>query len=323
MKINKLTTQIASYANPDIVLDIALPFSGIYNQIFTPSSLCATIEEIFKEDVQKGKIKIKNTDTVVDTIVAIKGIILWEEIPVTDLEIRFDANDYITEITGDFFTFMGNSVLSDISKVDPIIKTCFQSRIQKTDAGQVSGTQIIVHFINAEKSYCKNSKGILQIKLDVHPYYRDFAEAKAHNASRCGKVGLPILIKDQSSSIIEPLACDAIIFNHLKQEHGSVWKYTTPAFLSLSEGDFLIDEIFLLSQNNELSNNAYTQCNEIRIKLLGDIENIDKITGMEINVPITDHFECEIINYETFSKTNTIVANPDGYYNLAIILKDD
>lgn len=323
MEINKRITQIASYAKPNITLDIALPFSGVYNQIFTPSSLCATIEEIFKEDIQKGKIKIKNTDTIVGTAVAIKGIILWEGIPVTDLEISFDANDYITEITGDFFTFMGNSVLSDISKVDPIIKTCFQSRIQKVDAGRVSGTQTIIHFINAEKSYCKNSKGILQIKLDVHPYYLDFADAKAHNASRCGKVGLPILIKDQNSSIIEPLACDTIIFNHLKQEYGSVWKYTTPAFLSLPEGDFLIDEIFLLKQSNETLDKTHTQYDEIRISLLGSAENIDKITGTGINIPITDHLESEIINYKTFSRTNDIVANPDGYYNLAIVLKDN
>ena len=332
MELNKLTTQIASRANPNITFDINLMSD---DEGVSCDALYEALIDTFKEDLKNNKIKLsKNVTATLEGSLHFKGIILWDSVPVTDLSIKFDKNDDITEIRATFFTFKGFEHLSDLANVDKLVPSTPSCRKQTVTDNLKDRLVTYVQYVNAVKIYSIGLDNNVYITLDIRPNIKKTMDDLLKNASLSGKTGLPIIIRDRLALGVEPISCNNMSSRNLKETNEDcVWKYESPVFVDLPIGLFAIQKI-ALKPHESVSKGSFPQkCNAIYLKLTGNEEDMKALkirpSGSSMLKLFKQHTLAEhtikdyLTNYNNFSKTNDVIFNPNEEYDLAIILKEN
>ena len=330
----KYITQIASRANPEIVYDIDLYTTSKHSPSY--DSVYRDLLNIFQDDLKNNKISVLKKDGFTYTgQIHINGIVLWDDIPVTDLEIHFNADNKVFKISATFFTFMGISFSSLLSNVDPLIPSFPKNRIQITqDNCSHKGTSIAyAQYLNAGKIYEITRDGNLKITLDVFPRFQQIVDTMLASPTLAKQEGLPIFFRDYTGICVEPITCSNVNPRYLKQKHPLVpWTYEVPAFVSLPIGDFFIQEINL-TPHPDIPEGAFPiRCSKIQFKLLGDKDSMDTLQitpphssmlKMYTHTLATGIQKKYLLNYDSFAEKNDIIIKPNEQYDLAIIPKED
>lgn len=328
----KYITQIASRANPEIVYDIDLYATNKYSPSY--DSVYRDLLNIFQDDLKNNKISILRKDGFTYTgHIHINGIVLWDDIPVTDLEIHFNADNKVFKISATFFTFMGISFSSLLSNVDPLIPSFPKNRIQITKDDSYKDTfTAYAQYLNAGKVYKITRDGNLKITLDIFPRFQQIIDTMLINPALAKREGLPIFFRDYTGISTEPITCDNVNPRYLKQKHSLVpWAYEVPAFVSLPIGNFFIQEINLTPHLGVPEGAFPNKCSKIQFKLLGDKDSMDALQVTPPRSSMLKLFESTLVvnpkkyllNYDSFARKNDIVIKPNEQYDLAIIPKED
>ena len=313
------STQLASRVNPDLKFDIILPFYFDDNTP-TPLSLYTFLSETFKEDIKQGKISLSQQTTSFGKVIFIKGIILWDNVPVTNMEFWFNPDEKITEISGDFFTFMGNSTISDISNIDPLWS--FSSHYIKEEKykGDKVNHLAFIHYVNGEKFYIRNADGSIRIILNIRPEINDEIQQKTCKCAYTGKTGLPIIIKQKDTFTIESVSCKGLDTNNLRQLDEITWEFKSPAFIPLSVGrNLIITRVVLIPSKNASNGEDAPKWETIKLNVTGHIETIDILKPLA-NYGTSPKQVLFLLNAKTFLKENSIVSEHGIENNSAALL---
>lgn len=300
------STQLASRMNPDLKFDIILPFYFDDNTP-TPLSLHTFLSETFKEDIKQGKIELSQQSTSFGKVIFIKGIILWDNVPVTNMEIWFNPDEKIIEISGDFFTFMGNSTISNISNIDPLWSLSSRYIKEEECEGDKINHLAYIHYVNGEKSYTRNNDGSVKITLNVRPEINDEIQQKTCKCAYTGKTGLPIIIKQKDTFIIENVSCKDFNMNNLQQLDEITWEFKFPAFIPLSVGrNLIITRVVLIPSKNASDSEDAPKWETIKLNITGHDKTINILN------PLADYNTSPkqvlfLLNAEAFLKENSIV----------------
>ncbi len=150
----KLTTIFTSRKDSSTYLGIPLvPYSF--------KTVVETFEKLFKNEVNDGTLSFEygpiTTEFKQFQNLYIKGLINWDGLPVTDVEIFFNGN-IIEEITAKLFSFYGESSLKDLSKIycpDKVQGRGIEQLFPATNEDNV--TELYIHYANATR--CLRQKG--------------------------------------------------------------------------------------------------------------------------------------------------------------------
>lgn len=301
------STQLASRANPDLKFDIILPFYYDDNTP-TPLSLHTFLLETFREDIKQGKISLAQQNTSFGKVIFIKGIMLWDNISVTNMEIWFNPDEKITEISGDFFTFMGNNTISDISNIDPLWSLSSHYIKEEEYKGDKINHLAYIHYINGEKSYIRNADGSVRIILNIRPEINEEIQQKTSKCAYTGKTGLPIIIKQKNAFAIESVSCKDFDTNNLQQLDEITWEFKSPAFIPLSVGrNLTITRVVLIPTKNISNDKDTPKWETIKLNVTGHAKTIDMLK------PLADYSTSPkqilfFLNPKTFLNENSIVA---------------
>lgn len=313
------STQLASRVNPDLKFDIILPFYFDDNTP-TPLSLYTFLSETFKEDIKQGKISLFQRDTAFGKIIFIKGIMLWDNVPITNMEIWFNPDEKITEISGDFFTFMGNNTISDISNIDPLWSLSSHYIKEEKYKGDKVNHLAFIHYVNGEKFYIRNADGSIRIILNIRPEINDEIQQKTCKCAYTGKTGLPIIIKQKDTFTIESVSCKGLDTNNLRQLDEITWEFKSPAFIPLSVGrNLIITRVVLIPSKNASNGEDAPKWETIKLNVTGHIETID------ILKPLADYGTSPkqvlfLLNAKIFLKENSIISEHGIENNSAALL---
>lgn len=182
----KLTTIFTSRKDSSTYLGIPLvPYSF--------KTVVETFEKLFKNEVDNGTLTFvyspASTGFKQHQILCIKGLINWDGLPVTDVEIYFNGNS-IEQITAKLFSFYGESSLKDLSKVycpDKIQGKGIEQLFPATKENNM--TELYVHYANATR--CLKQKGD---KVDIRLFTKN---ASNYKPIKSENDILPIIIRNE------------------------------------------------------------------------------------------------------------------------------
>ncbi len=230
MDLIRKKTVISSYPNKDVSLSIDIEHGLNYEQLYNK------IKKAFVTNNDTSRLSVTTDSSAYQKNIIIKGIVIWDDIPVTDLQINFNiTGKMIVQIQATHFTFHG----------------CDKSRLEceKTELDKFNYPETLIERDNLTCSvyfYHLNSCKFInhyddttKIILQAFPSYeKDYKATLDAFIARTRKVGLPILVSTGPVSSILELNCNnnpKEIMDKLERVDKTTWRYpSAPAFLLAS-----------------------------------------------------------------------------------------
>lgn len=284
-----------------------MPFQQKEDTRISSDSLYDQLITFFKNDIENGRLTISKKNIICKPSIHFKGIVIWDGVPITDLTFHFDTNDILADVQGEFFTFMGDSVLSDITKIDELVLKCPQSQIQSFSNKTFNRYSTIIHFVNAEKTYSRYSDNGLMISITVHCNFSDDCTQKKDLLASVGETGIPIIYKDSYSLNLLPVSCKRTYMNHFKQLDALHWTYNFSAFVVVNGSALLIKEFSFIPPENTPENELPEYWETVKLTLIGDIKTIEKLKeAKNLNMLPAFFNKFTLLNYKKFTNENEL-----------------
>lgn len=217
-------------------------------------------EDAFQEDIEAGKISLSLAKIDTKIALAIKGALLWDNVPVTNVILYFNEADNLTEITSSILSFYKISSFADFNKISPSLSSFPDALKEEVRYPSKSFSSFVkLHYINAEKRFYINAKNTILMTLYIITNFTSLVDNKflSKNAPT-GKTapiyeGLPVFIKndkdDETPYTLTGISSYLLDYKYLVNEENRIWRFVAPAFLLTKNGFFAIDHLELIPPN--------------------------------------------------------------------------
>lgn len=271
-------------------------------------SLLSDLKKSLRNNDETKNLKFTSDTDVLSSYILIQGIVIWDNIPVTDLRIRFNKeNDVVVQIEATHFTFRGNNEgFLDCESIERQKDYC-ETLIEKESEGKYSCAHTAFHYINASKVFVKNKDNttiLLRIYLPYLKYYDKCKNSLKHEK----KIGIPLIVKSGTTDYIIELNCknaDKKLMSILTQVDKKTWELKRPSFLIFDSGypDFVccVEKVIFTAHKKSFFGKLPTEWKEIEIKLIQ--EHTPRIRG-------TDVLQC-VLNAHDFVRTHDYNVSDD------------
>lgn len=305
---------IRSYKNRDAVMCINIPRHN-YPIL---STVCKEIETVFSDEIENGRLSVEKEKDASTTIIKLKGILIWDNIPVINLALSFD-DGVLTLITGEFFSIgtTASALWVRPQEIFPIISDCPSSHREVYLDQENETFSIYVHYLNAQKLFAKGKGKEILISLVIHPDYLDNMFNSTGEAVSAGRIGLPVYLKDSTSYWASELSCHCSDMFWLESISPSCsnYKYDAPAYIKIEDDIFRVTELKLYSSPE--NSNTWEK---ILVRLDADKETFNRLK-QKGNVPIDLSYFA--LDRASFTNDQMVYLNPDNNYDLAVRLSED
>ena len=274
----------------------------------TPEALFLRFEKVFGDSINAGKCSVELKTYRHGTMsLAITGLFNWDGIPVTKLEIDYNEDGKIFQITAPYFSFYS---FSGFEKIYPsIVDFPVNFKFFLGDNSAVS-----IYYANARRLLAHN-KVVLYIQFGHPTPFKTSVEkriAELENTSPDHPYfkGIPVYLKCDNSFLLSGLSCvdaeEEEMVEYYDDVDGSqaTYRFPYPTYLGDKYGNlYAVDYIELIK---EPSKNKRFKYKEVRIHILEDW------------VPEPDTLIEATYNKILFSRYHTIETDPK---NPVIIIK--
>lgn len=217
-------------------------------------------EDAFQEDIKAGKISLSLAKIDTKIALSIKGALLWDDVPVTNVILYFNEADNLTEITSSILSFHKISSFADFNKISPSLSSFPDALKEEVRYPNKSFSSFVkLHYINAEKRFYINAKNTILMTLYIITNFTSLVDNKflSKNAptSKTAPIyeGLPVFIKndkdDETPYTLTGISSYLLDYKYLVNEENRIWRFIAPAFLLTKNGFFAIDHLELIPPN--------------------------------------------------------------------------
>ncbi len=217
-------------------------------------------EDAFHEDIKAGRISLSLANVDTKIALAIKGALLWDNVPVTNVILYFNEVDNLTEITSSVLSFYKINSFADFNKISPSLSSfpdALKEEVRYPDKSFSSFVKL--HYINAEKRFYINKKNTVLMTLSIITDFTSFVSNKFSSKNApTGKTapiyeGLPVFIKndkdDETPYTLTGISSYSLDYEYLVNEENRIWRFVSPAFLLAKNEFFAIDYLELIPPN--------------------------------------------------------------------------
>lgn len=305
---------IRSYKNRDTVMCINIPRHN-YPILGT---VCKEIETVFSDEIESGRLSIEKEKDASTTIIKLKGILIWDNIPVINLALSFD-DGVLTLITGEFFSIgtTASALWVRPQEIFPIISDCPSSHREVYLDEENETFSICVHYLNAQRLIAKGKGKEILTSLVIYPDYLDNMFNSTGEAVCAGRIGLPVYLRGLTSYWATELSCHCSDMFWLEKASSShvTYKYDAPAYIKIEDDVFRVVKLTFCSSSDDSDT-----WEEILVKLDADKETFNRLK-QKGNVPIDLSYFA--LDRASFIKDQMVYLNPDNNYDLAVRLSED
>lgn len=271
-------------------------------------TLLSGLKRTFRNNNETKNLKFISDTDALSTYILIQGIVIWDNIPVTDLRIRFSkGNNTVVQIEATHFTFRGNNEgFLDCESIE-CQKGYYKTLIEKESEGEYSCEYTSFHCINASKVFVKNEDNTTILLRIYSPYLKYYDKCK-NSLKHEKKIGIPLIVKSGTTDYIIELNCknaDKKLMSVLTQIDKKTWELKCPSFLIFDSGypDFVccVEKVIFTAHKKSFFGKLPTEWKEIEIKLIQ--EHTPRIRG-------TDILQCTL-NAHNFVRTHDYNVSDD------------
>lgn len=304
---------IQSYKNKDTAICVNIP----HHNYPILGTVCKEIETVFVDEIESGRLSVEKKKDETTTIVKLKGILIWDNVPVVNLALSFD-DGVLTLITGEFFSIgtTASALWTRPKEIFPIISDCPSSHKEIYLDEESETFSIYIHYLNAQKFITKGKGKEILISLVIHPDYLDNMFNSTGDAVCAGRIGLPVYLRDFTTYWASELSCHCSDMFWLESTSPSCssYRYDAPAYMRIEDDVFRVTEVRFCSSPEDSDT-----WEEILVKLDADMEALDRLR-QKGNIPIDLSYFA--LDRASFTKDQMVYLNPDNNYDLAVRLSE-
>lgn len=271
MKFFKSYTTISSYPNKDISFQF-----DVDKQRFDCKTLISELQDIFKNSIKAGKLNFEIIENSICKSVKIKGIVFWDDIPVTNLSFNFDKLEkYVLAIDADYFTFRGSDeAFEECNKIEH--EKDYPEMLFENQNFKATERTFTLHHINTAKVFMINDSDV-SIVMTIRPFFSDYYYEKNSALYSNNRIGFPIIIKTGNSNSMYDLVCNEAPDDYscfLTQVNKKTWEIKNrPIFIyfyncAYPNVTYIVDKITFISNKKTMFDKLPKKWDEIQIKFI-------------------------------------------------------
>lgn len=271
MKFFKSYTTISSYPNKDISFQF-----DVDKQKFDCKTLISELQNVFKNIQKVEKVNFEITKNDICKSVKIKGLVFWDDIPVTNLSFNFDKSEkYVLTIDADYFTFRGSDeAFEECDKLEH--KENYPEILFEKPRFNTTEKSFSLHHINTEKIFMVNNNGV-SIVMTIRPSFWEYYYEKHSALYSNHRIGFPIIMKTGNSFSMYDLVCSEAPDDYscfLTQVNKKTWEIKNrPIFIyfhicAYPNLTYSVDKITFISNKKPIFDKFPKRWDEIKIKFI-------------------------------------------------------